>query len=648
MVMKVKLLSVAGIIFLLFSSCSYEIDDVNPDELSRITCVADNFICENAVQTRSAADVSNPESIAFQWSADDVVGIFPNQGTQISFPMADGAGAASATFDGGGWALRNGAAYYAYYPYNWEYCESEDFKNKIPYTYVGQKAVFENQDGAVQLGAYDYMYTSASTPASGSVNFAFHHVGALARMEVTFPATATYTKLVITASEAIFPVTGTFDLTAETFALKPSSLASSIEIDLENLAGTKDGKELVYFMLPPADCLGLESFAAILIDSDNNKYMMGMNKKKIESGKAYSWGVAIPELSKIDLSATATSNCYMVSFPGEYRFVPTKGNSSESVGEISNVEVLWETLGTDVAPEAGDLISSVSYQNGYITFNASARKGNALIAAKDDDGNILWSWHIWMTDPPKEQLYNNNAGTMMDRNLGATSASAGDVRALGLLYQWGRKDPFLSGESISGNIPAKSTLATWPYPVSSNASNGTIAYATANPTTFIKYNTNNYDWYYSGKHETDLTRWQPTKTIYDPCPVGYRVPGHDIAVVGVGSFWNIAFDSIGNFINIVFDDINCGYYFGGIEAALNYITTEECWYPAAGNIECSDAYGSLLNVGTAGRYWTCTRVPHVGVTNVADLVFFNNGEVSPGSCMSSRAIGQSVRCLKEE
>ena len=158
------------------------------------------------------------------------------------------------------------------------------------------------------------------------------------------------------------------------------------------------------------------------------------------------------------------------------------------------------------------------------------KEGNAVIAAKDADGNILWSWHIWLTDQPQAQVYNNDAGTMMDRNLGATSATPSDVGALGLLYQWGRKDPFLGSSSISSNTIAKSTI-TWPSAVSSDSSNGTIEYATAHPTTFITYNWSNYDWYYTGSSSTDDTRWTTSssdKSIYDPCPAGWRVPDKGI------------------------------------------------------------------------------------------------------------------------
>ena len=79
-----------------------------------------------------------------------------------------------------------------------------------------------------------------------------------------------------------------------------------------------------------------------------------------------------------------------------------------------------------------DLISGCCYEDGYIAFKTADtfKEGNAVIAAKDADGKILWSWHIWLTDQPEEHVYNNNAGTMMDRNLGATSATPGDVPAV--------------------------------------------------------------------------------------------------------------------------------------------------------------------------------------------------------------------------
>lgn len=43
----------------------------------------------------------------------------------------------------------------------------------------------------------------------------------------------------------------------------------------------------------------------------------------------------------------------------------------------------------------------------------------------------------------------------MDRNLGAVSATPGDAGAIGLLYQWGRKDPFVTTSEIGKNTEAE-------------------------------------------------------------------------------------------------------------------------------------------------------------------------------------------------
>ena len=311
-----------------------------------------------------------------------------------------------------------------------------------------------------------------------------------------------------------------------------------------------------------------------------------------------------------------------------YAFKAVKGNSGESVGNVASTEVLWESFGTHNTPRVGDLVKDVSYKDGEITFKATDKKGNAVIAAKDADGNILWSWHIWMTDQPQEQEYYNNAGTMMDRNLGATSATPGDVGALGLLYQWGRKDPFLGSSSISSNSIAESTI-TWPSRVNSNSTNGTIAYAIANPTTFI--GSNDYDWYYTGSTSTDNTRWTTSdkaKSIYDPCPSGWRVPDG-----GSDGVWAKAVSS--SKLDYVYNSTDEGIYFSGKFGSASTI-----WYPASGYRGSGD--GSLLNVGNYGNYWSASP----SKSNAYGLYFDGKSDVNP-SLSFNRAGGRSVRCVKE-
>lgn len=226
----------------------------------------------------------------------------------------------------------------------------------------------------------------------------------------------------------------------------------------------------------------------------------------------------IMPLTRIDLSSSGTSNCYIVSTPGAYKFIPTKGNSSECVGDIVSTSVLWESYGTNVTIDVGDLICDVTYQDGVIMFNTSKsfNKGNAVIAALDSSAKILWSWHIWLTDQPVEQIYYNNAGIMMDRNLGATSATPGAVTAFGLIYQWGRKDPFLNSSSKSSYILAKSTIS-WPIAVESDESYSTIEYAIANPTTYIAANSTTGEWYFpegDGNYEKLWTEHVKTREQY--------------------------------------------------------------------------------------------------------------------------------------
>jgi hypothetical protein len=339
--------------------------------------------------------------------------------------------------------------------------------------------------------------------------------------------------------------------------------------------------------------------------------------------------------SASDLGTDGTANSYIVSKSGTYKFKPVKGNSSTSVGSVSSVEVLWESFGTDVTPNVGDLIKTVNYDAGYVVFAtpSSFKEGNAVIAAKDADGNILWSWHIWLTDEPQGQEYYNNAGTMMDRNLGATSATPGDVGALGLLYQWGRKDPFLGSSSISSDIEAKST-GTWPSAVSSNSTNGTIEYATAYPTTFIKYNSSNYDWYYTGSTTTDNTRWTTstaTKSIYDPCPSGWRVPDG-----GNKGIWSKALGSLSSFEDpLLYDSTNEGMNFSGKFGSASTI-----WYPASGYR--NNDVGSLSLVGSYGYFWSASPSGNLACR----LSFYYVGRVNP-SGGTYRANGQSVRCLQE-
>ncbi|WP_147293618.1 hypothetical protein [Chryseobacterium indoltheticum] len=140
-----------------------------------------------------------------------------------------------------------------------------------------------------------------------------------------------------------------------------------------------------------------------------------------------------------------------------------KGNTIPS-GVIS-ADVLWEdNMGLIKSKEnyVLDIIGSGENAEIKIPIN-KVKEGNAVIAYKID-GVVYWSWHVWVTDDPtngstyksyddvKRELSNGTVETIpnsewgwMDRNLGAlggTLNGEGWNRSGGLMYQWGRKDPF--------------------------------------------------------------------------------------------------------------------------------------------------------------------------------------------------------------
>ena len=465
----------------------------------------------------------------------------------------------------------------------------------------------------------------------------FNHLAGVMRFKFK-DVPAGVNKFTITLDKKI---NGTFtaDLTKDYPVIETSSASAASEktITLNFTALTAKSDISVYVPLPIGTYNSLE--LGLYDDSQavwtySKSVTNTVSRKSLKLMPVVTLGGSV-EGDVADLSANGTANSYIVSKSGTYKFSTVKGNSSESVGAVSSAEVLWESFGTNVTPKVGDLVKNISYKNGEVTFQTADTftRGNAVIAAKDADGNILWSWHIWLTDQPQGQVYYNNAGTMMDRNLGATSATPGDVGALGLLYQWGRKDPFLGSSSISPTTLAKST-GTWPSAVSSNSTNGTIEYATAYPTTFIKYNKTNYDWYYTGDKSTDNTRWTTstaTKSIYDPCPSGWRVPDG-----GNNGIWSKALGSSSSFTqSSLYDSANEGMNFSG-----KFGSDQTIWYPASGCLVGRD--GSLYHVCLCGYCWSAS--PLSG--NAYSLYFSYLGDVGL-SLGNDHAGGQSVRCLQE-
>ena len=336
-----------------------------------------------------------------------------------------------------------------------------------------------------------------------------------------------------------------------------------------------------------------------------------------------------PITGYVNLSESSTANCYIVNQGGSYRISAVRGNDASNVLlTAKTAEVMWESFGSSLSIGAGALIKSVMYKDGYICFktNDYFKKGNAVVAAKDESGNILWSWHIWITDQPQEHVYNNDAGTLMDRNLGATSAEP-NIYSVGLMYQWGRTDPFMGPSSFDENAEFAKSSITWPAHVASDPSTGTVEYAIANPTTFITYNENNKGWYYTSSSQMTDISWGwansgKAKSIYDPCPAGWRVPdgGQDGVWVKAG------------FAEMLPE------YVGEKGVYANMSSSLKVWFPNSGYLSAS---GRLIYSGY-GCCWSASSYWHQSHVFVSSNMSFH-----PIYSPFNRATAAPVRCIKE-
>ena len=322
------------------------------------------------------------------------------------------------------------------------------------------------------------------------------------------------------------------------------------------------------------------------------------------------------------------------------------------------------------------------------------------------DKDCLWSWHVWVTDycPDGTKDYGlgensyasvdggqvhtygsqftatNPSKVIMDRNLGATKTyytapASGDNtadQAFGLFYQWGRKDPFprTQGSTIDADdgsaaitIPIygpdgktvlpengagyKKVNITTGGVMSGNIS---LAYAVAHPLSFIYSDGNTRDWYTTSTTSQNNDLWGngKEKSIYDPCPEGWR-----IAPDGTWSDFTRTTDNAqplnGTFPYYIegspkedgesgdYDITNGRLY----KVSSSGEGTPLAWYPVPGYRD--GASGVLGSVGHYGYNWSST-VATSGYS--AHSLDFSTQGLSPTTTYG-RANGLQVRCLQE-
>ena len=367
--------------------------------------------------------------------------------------------------------------------------------------------------------------------------------------------------------------------------------------------------------------------------------------------------VPVTDLSMVDCAGNErtnawTANCYMVHTAGNYKLPLVYGNAIKNgatntaaytgvSGQLENflnhkneaitapwikdnnitvtqAELLWQ--------DAEGLVTAVgiSEDGDYLTLtvgeNADEQEGNAVIAAKDAEGTIVWSWHIWVTNQTfaAATLTAVNTGShtyqLTPVNLGWVGDATSAIGGYNTYYQWGRKDAFkgtgsytdenvydIDNAPVSGISNSKDNNVT----IGGNIQQPTVH--NYNNSTVGPCNSQFYNMWDAQQTSNDIATAATVKTVYDPCPPGFCVPTSGLY----------------NYIN----EWSTDYTYSGV------------FFPASGYRIGSS--GGLSSVGSYGYYWSATP------KDVSRGRYFNFSSSYWGLGSSSRATGCPVRAVSE-
>lgn len=345
-----------------------------------------------------------------------------------------------------------------------------------------------------------------------------------------------------------------------------------------------------------------------------------------------------------DLSAAGTANSYIAPRMQEiYLFDATvQGNGRATTGitpqklKGTSARLIWQTGTAERA-----VVCDVGYNGSRISFRTgTAIGGNALIGLFDKDGDCIWSWHIWATNGALTTHVYPSGYVFMDRNLGAENLDPGDPASRGLYYQWGRKDPF-PYDLAAFDYGEGFAFGTY---YGEDSSTATVTWAAAHPATLLGRAADPSDpaqrlssWL--GQPSPNLwgnasTGGRPTtagaKSIYDPCPPGWRVPPPEA--------WTLEQTTVSSTIE------------GGC-----YLYTGSVWpyYPYAGLLHVMPT-GKEMYVGVGIRTQLWTNVPGSPASDPSrvDATTAVSFGVLPPEVLqlyrqNHQAAAYPVRCVKE-
>ena len=326
-------------------------------------------------------------------------------------------------------------------------------------------------------------------------------------------------------------------------------------------------------------------------------------------------------------------------------------------------------------------IQNVSGANGgRISFKVDKnhiRQGNAIVAIKDGNDNILWSWHIWVTDEEIGKTieitnHQNERYKLMSVNLGWCDGNttefpersckvkiiAGDRSTEMIIrqtansivatagenpyYQWGRKDPFLPSSGSSTNNKTwynKDGISSTANPMIDRTrfeGPDRIRNFILKPDVILNPDGSNsyyYNLWSANNNEYVAGDNEVVKTVYDPCPVGFTLPAGNTFSGFTTTGQKVSSKSEINGIWV----LNRGYKF-----YTDITKSKNIFFPASG--WRSQANGKVYYTRGKGTSWSSVYDGHNG--DALGMVF-QSSFMDPSSADYFWAIGFAVRPAEE-
>lgn len=446
---------------------------------------------------------------------------------------------------------------------------------------------------------------------------------------------------------------------------------------------TIDGKDYVYNGTPVSALMPFGKEYTVSV-SDSTDYTAPEPKTFVASVVTRNVEmvyISVIDLSKVDVYgnpiAQSTANCYVVKKAGKYKFPIAYGNAIKN-GEVNTAAftnnggnkshdfvdgkgvVITEPWIKDTGTQTGNYVASCSIAIADIetetveaTFTRSDKEyiylnvhnvpqegGNVIISIKSDLGIPIWNWHIWLWPHDLTPVTITNATgveyNIMPVNL-ATKLDDGTVYGQGTtgyknwFYQWGRPMPLLC-PSAYNSTTNHTSYGSSSFSTSSKASN--LQTGIQNPTKFYYNASSPCNWFgtklYYNLWDASCTTTGTSdnnvvKTVYDPCPVGFKMPnGNTFTGFGLDDTVN----AVGSF--------TYGYKFKRNSSDITGV-----FFPASGYRYSIN--GSLQDARFYGYVWSAAMSSQTR----ASSLYFDSDFVNP-QIESDNAHGFSVRPVKDD